>query len=237
MAVSIPSSEINPFVRPLALLALLAFPNPDEKKDRLLLLRALLLQVQTRHLDSGILNSFLDRKYFTILSKGSRRLKQRQSAGRIAMFQILNLKREGFSPTLKNQEQMERILLGWDFETVNSDSTYKTKVWGTTRPVLHLAAALFWIQAFNEATYDQVFSHLTSSSDDFDYFLELAENIRLGLPSVHRMYRHEQFFKIESGATVNSIGIELFPKRMDNFRRPFLLFIPASKVTSQTDAV
>ena len=61
------------------------------------------------------------------------------------MFQILNLKREGFSPTLKNQEQMERILLGWDSETVNSDLTYKTKVWGTTRPVLHLAAALFWI--------------------------------------------------------------------------------------------
>ena len=135
-----------------------------------------------------------------------------------------NLKREGFSPTLKNQEQMERIFLGWNPETVNSDSTYKTKVWGRTRPVLHLAAAFVWIQVFNETSFDQVLSHLISSSDDFDYFLELAENIRLGLPSVHRMYRHEQFLKIESGAPAGSISIEPLPKRMDNFRRPHLLF-------------
>ena len=181
--------------------------------------------METQFLDPRILNSFAERTYFTILSKANRRWNHRQSAGRIALAQILNIKRDGFSPTLKNQEQMERILLGWDPETVNSDSTYKTKVWGRTRPVLHMAAAFVWIQGFNEAS----FSHLISNSDDFDYFLELAENIRLGLPSVHKMYRHEQFLKIEPAVSVNSIRIEPL-KRMDNFRRPFLLFIPASKV-------
>jgi hypothetical protein len=192
----VPTSNSEPFVSALWVLSYLAYPNPDETPKQEAYFRALEFRWQIQHVDANLMKMFVEKKYLNILTRGGKKIEQRVSAGRIALIQIFRIKRDG-QPTLQDQQQHERILLGWSKDATESDSTYKTKVWGPSRPVLHIATALTYVHAANikkslmQVLFDLVYDPLALIG-----LLELAENLRRGLPSINSMYSLDQFVKL-----------------------------------------
>jgi hypothetical protein len=191
----VPTSDTEPFVSALWVLSYFAYPNSEDKSKQDAFFRAMKFQWQISHVDPKLAKMFVEKKYLNILANGGKNIMRRVSAGRIALFQIFSTKKG--QPTLQDQIQRERTLLGWSKDATESDSTYNTKVRRASRPVLHIATALAYVNAMNNnISLKKIISHLVADPLALIGFLELAENLRMGLPSIDPKYSLDQFVKI-----------------------------------------
>jgi hypothetical protein len=219
----VPTSNTEPFLSALYVLSYLAYPESASKQKDFF--QAMKFQWQIRHADPKLAKAFLEKKYFNTLLRGGTQIVRRVSAGRIALLQIFKISGK-VKPTLDVQIPRERILLGWSKEATESNSTYKTKVWGPTRPVLHVATALAYIQAMNNVNdLKKNIAYLVTDPLALIGLLELSENLRRGLPSIHLMYRLDDFVKIQITKPV-LIDQHARSQISYSFRRPFNPFGP-----------
>jgi hypothetical protein len=217
----VPTSDTEPFASALWVLSYLAYPKANETSQRDAFLQAMKFQWQISHVDPKLTKRFVEKKFSIQLQRGGRKLTHRASAGRIALLQIFNVNRDG-RPGLRDQAQHERILLGWSKDATESDSTYKSKVWGRSRPVLHIATALTYFHAVNNSySLKQIVAKLVADPLALIGLLELAENLRRGLPSIDSMYSLDQFVAMYVGQPI------LIDQRIrTDLRRPVNPFEP-----------
>ena len=200
-------SERDPWRSAFEIFSLMAYP--DNKKRRAELAGAFDIALRLDGVDKSIRDKFLSDPYRNALKNGLNKLQERLSHARITFFQIYNLRRDGyevgagFLPNISNHEQFEREWLGWDSTSESSQATYKSKIIATGRPFLHIAVILLATLLHNEHNGSEeeflirVIYYLALNPSDLLQFLAAAQTVSEALPSVHPMYRENQFHNIE----------------------------------------
>ena len=153
--VTIPATQAPPFEAASMLLSYIAYNDTEEKRQRENFAAALtqFMHITTGHFDKTWSHSLQQIRphifyakqdaYAGNLRHGFKRLDYRLKTAYWMLNPYLRTLRGkppaavyGFEPTIKHLSIQLKDLFGWDGDNI---STFKTKVWGPTRPVCHVA--------------------------------------------------------------------------------------------------
>jgi hypothetical protein len=214
--IRIPVIKGKPWASACFLASYLAYPEQtsEDDKQRSLFYAALLVWQEVRHmrhLDQTLREKFVDgESLFRTFKKGINKIVDCLTAGHSVTYHLFDLKTEdGLANTVENLALVQARFLG--SRSVNSASTYLTRKWGPSSPVLHLATA-FLLYCMDNEGYGELslFYHFMFHHKALARLVAVADGLHLILPNCRNIYRDYQFIKFEF------IPSTAFPSRGDD---------------------
>jgi hypothetical protein len=137
--VRIPVDGDKPWFSGYFIVSCLAYPGSIENTKQKRFLDALIFRRESRRCAERSRDKYFNEIFTQDIDEGWERFGRTMSAGLILACQISDIWTDE-RPTLANLEPYVRELIGWSPDSLGS--SYKSRIWRPSWPVIHLAAAL-----------------------------------------------------------------------------------------------
>ena len=144
--VTIPFDGNKPWLSVYFIVSCIAYPQSIKNTKQKRFFDALRFRREARRIPKHLRDMFIKEELKEIIDNGWKSFDRTISAGLILALQVMRIE-PGGPATVANLEKYARMLIGWDPDNVNT--TYKSKIWKPSWPVIHLAVTI------NLYLYDQ----------------------------------------------------------------------------------